>query len=491
MISLRQRLTRNLLPTLCGLLVLGGVMGYCATRAFLVDEFDSSLRVRSRALVALVEFEQGRFQVESSEELSPDFDSLAGYDAYEFRLGNGEILARSRSLQNGDLPAKTVLEGQEEIFDLPLRGDRPGRALAVAFRPQTAETVEDGQIVHAAEPWTGAPVQLVLAQDRHELDAALGSFGRGIVLMEAVLLVLVAVIVRLGVGRGLAPISALAAEVDAIDEASLGRRLAVEGQPSELVGIRRKLNELLERLQMAFDRERRFSSGAAHELRTPIAELRALTEVALKWPAGSDPERTNDLAEAHAIACRMEDVVGALLAIARNGHAEESAAHEDVELRPLVDAAVASVRPIAEEKRLEVAIEVPGGFVVRSKRVPLQTLVRNLVENAVAYAPEGSRVRVAARAEGDLAAISVTNEDRTLAEEDLPHVFEPFWRKDDSRTDARHSGLGLAVCETLARAIDASIRVRLDPPGHVTFTIALAREPEITRSRAPRAPARS
>jgi signal transduction histidine kinase len=176
---------------------------------------------------------------------------------------------------------------------------------------------------------------------------------------------------RIGVRRGLTPLSALAAEVDAIDEASLDRRLAIEGQPTELVGIRRKLNELLERLQMAFDRERRFSSGAAHELRTPIAELRALTEVALKWPAGPDPERTKDLSEAHAIACRMEEVVGALLAIARDGHVDELSAREDLEVRPIVEAAVASAAAIAEVKRVDVAIDVPAGLVVRSKRVPL------------------------------------------------------------------------------------------------------------------------
>jgi hypothetical protein len=351
--------------------------------------------------------------------------------------------------------------------------------------------VEDGQIVHAAEPWTGAPVQLVLAQDRHELDAALGSFGRGIVLMEAVLLVLVAVIVRLGVGRGLAPISALAAEVDAIDEASLGRRLAVEGQPSELVGIRRKLNELLERLQMAFDRERRFSSGAAHELRTPIAELRALTEVALKWPAGSDPERTNDLAEAHAIACRMEDVVGALLAIARNGHAEESAAHEDVELRPLVDAAVASVRPIAEEKRLE-----------SRSRCPADSSSARSASRCRPWSGTSWRTRSPTRRRGAgcaspraRKATSPRSPSRTRTGRSPRRTSRTSSSRSGARTTRGRTrgtaGSALAVCETLARAIDASIRVRLDPPGHVTFTIALAREPEITRSRAPRAPARS
>lgn len=491
MISLRRRLTRSLLVTLSALMLAGGVVAYCATRAFLIAEFDSSLRVRAGSVVALVEFEQGRFQFESSDELAADFDSPAGYGAYEIRLASGDVLARSRSLQQGDLPARAVPEGGEEIFDLPLRGDHPGRAIAIAFRPEAAEVVEGGQIVHAQEPWTDPPLQLVLAQDRQDLDAALGSFGRGIALTEVVLLVLVAVLVRIGVRRGLTPLSALAAEVDAIDEASLDRRLAIEGQPTELVGVRRKLNELLERLQMAFDRERRFSSGAAHELRTPIAELRALTEVALKWPAGPDHERTKDLSEAHAIACRMEEVVGALLAIARDGHVEERSAREDLEVRPIVEAAVASAAAIAEVKRVEVAIDVPAGLLVRSKRVPLQTLLRNLVENAFEYAPPSSRVLVSARADGSFALISVTNEDATLAEADLSHVFEPFWRKDDSRTDARHSGLGLAVCETLARAIDASIRVALDPPGHVTFTLALAREPEITRSRASRAPARS
>lgn len=476
MSSIRRRLTRSLLLTLLAVMLAGGAVGYYSTRAFLRAEFDSSLRVRARSLVALVEYEQGRFEFEIPDELLADFDSASAKDAFEIWLGTGEVLERSASLGERDLELRDVPQDDEEIYDLELPGGRPGRALAVAFQPRASEEVHEGQIVHSTEPWTGPPLRMVLALDRGGLDAAVGSFARGILLMEAVVLVAVLVLVRAGIRRGLSPLDAMAAEVDAIDEATLDRRLGLEGQPTELAGVRRKLNELLERLQMAFDRERRFSSGAAHELRTPIAELRALTEVALKWPEGrSEAERTKDLSEAHAIACQMEEVVGALLAIARSGRGEGGPARDGLPLAPLVASALERSASIAADRQIEMRVDVPDGLAVRASRAPLAALVRNLAENAVEYAPPGTCVRVSARTEGETSVIDVTNEDASLTPSDLPRLFEPFWRKDESRTDSRHSGLGLAVCETLARAIEATLSVRLEPPGHVTFTLAVPR----------------
>jgi len=472
MSSIRRRLTQSLLLTLVALILGAGVAAYFSARAFLLAEFDSNLRVRARSLVALVEREQGRLEFEFSDDLLSDFDSAAGQDAFEIWLESGEVLTRSHSLQGGDLPRNPVAEGAEAIYDLDLPGNRTARAISVAFQPRASEEIQEG--VHSVAQSTGPALQMIVALDRHKLDAAVGSFARGIVLMEGVLLAAVFVLVRAGIRHGLSPLDELAVEVDSIDDASLDRRLRVEGQPTEVRGVRRKLNELLERLQMAFDRERRFSSAAAHELRTPISELRAMTEVALKWPGErSDAERTKDLTETHAIACEMEGLVDALLAIARNGRDEAGAVREAFLIGPILDSARDAIAGQASSRRIEVSIDVPEGTSVHASRVPLQALIRNLAENAIEYAPPRSHVRFSARVEGSRVLIEFTNEDSTLTEADLPHLFEPFWRKDESRTGSRHSGLGLSVCETLARAIEASLAVRLQPPGHVTFTIVV------------------
>ena len=477
MTTIRSRLTRRLLPALVAVLLVGGALAIASTRAFLLAEFDETLRVRAQSLIALVEYEQGELDVEVSEELGSSFDLPAGRDAFQVWLPSGEVLTRSPSLGTSDLPRHPVAEDGQEIYDLERGGGRSARALAVAFRPRSSEEVVDGRIVHVDAPGTGPPLQLVVALDRRDLDSALGSFARGIVVTGAVLLIAVLVTVATGLRRGLAPLTDLAAEVQTIDASTLDRRLALAGQPDELAGIRAKLNELLERLEAAFDRERRFSSGAAHELRTPIAELRVLTEVALKWPEGrTEAESTRDLREAHAIACQMEDLVGALLAIARNGRSAAGTDLEPIELAPLVASALAGVASSAASRSLRIASEVPAGIVVRSSRPALMALLRNLAANAVEHAPAGTRVDVSVRADDGAAEVRFTNEDATLTESDLPRLFEPFWRKDESRTDSRHSGLGLAVGETLARSIGATLAARLEPPGHVTFTLTVERK---------------
>src|ERR1700683_4484395 len=119
----------------------------------------------------------------------------------------------------------------------------------------------------------------------------------------------------LAVRRGLRPLRQLGTEADGIDAGSLDHRFSREELPRELVPIAQQFNSLLERIDEAFVRERRFTSDAAHELRTPIAELRRLAEVALKWPDRSEAERNyRDVWE---VAEHMESLVATLLAIAR------------------------------------------------------------------------------------------------------------------------------------------------------------------------------
>ena len=215
--------------------------------------------------------------------------------------------------------------------------------------------------------------------------------------------------------------------------------------PAELRPIAERLNDLLARLDEAFQRERRVTADIAHELRTPIAELRALAEVGLKWPEEAAFQ------DAFQIAQRMETLVTGLLALARHESGKQPVGREPVALANLVDKVWQPIAERARGRQLDVAIEVTGDW--QTDPILLRLIVGNLLANAVEYAPNRGKIRVV----GNDSLLEISNSTDDLTREDLPHLFERFWRKDVSRTDAGHSGLGL----TLARAATAALGLEL------------------------------
>jgi two-component system sensor histidine kinase QseC len=246
-----------------------------------------------------------------------------------------------------------------------------------------------------------------------------------------------------------------------IDASTLRTRFPADDIPAELVPICARLNELLARLEASFDRERRFSADVAHELRTPIAELRSLAEVALKWPPGPDESREN-FEEARAIARRMESLVIALQAIARSESGGTVAASALIRLPGFIERIWTGFSSQATQRRLRVEFDLPAGARVVSDPVLLESLLANLFANAVEYTPPEGSLSVAVRPgrDGQLT-ITIANDTNDLRAEDLPRLFDRFWRKDRSRTDTRHSGLGLSLVRAIAGTLGASVSAEL------------------------------
>ena len=160
--------------------------------------------------------------------------------------------------------------------------------------------------------------------------------------------------------------------------------------PVELRPICVRLNELLARLDQAFERERRFSGDVAHELRTPIAELRSLSEVALKWPAG-DPATTAAFQDALAVARQMECIVTSLLAITRCEAGKQTVVYDWVEVEPLIRELWQFQAENAVRKNLTTVVEIAPGSRLQTDPAMLGSILNNLLSNAVEYtAPDGS-----------------------------------------------------------------------------------------------------
>ena len=221
-------------------------------------------------------------------------------------------------------------------------------------------------------------------------------------------------------------------------------------------------------MQAAFVRERQFSDDLAHEFRTPIAELRALAEVSLKWPSNGNQENDQEVL---AIALQMEGMINRLLVIARGGHGRNSAEMQTVDLAGLITTIWKPLEPSATRRSLSSRFEIPSKLEIRSDPVLLRSILVNLLDNAVDHAAPGGTVRIRATVENNRFTVDITNPVLGLESADLPRLFERFWRKDPARSGNNHSGLGLPLARAFAACIDCTLAASLGNERLLTLTL--------------------
>lgn len=456
--SIRHRLKLPLLLGLGGLILTGAAILYPAVRHIVVGEFDYALLAKIRTLTSLPGMDRQGLSLNFTERDLPEFQVGPEAEYFEIWLADGSVLARSASLGQGDLSAPRGPAVRPQFWNLVLPDGRPGRAVRIGLLSESEGT-------------GGTPdFTMALARSRAHLDRIMGGLLAGLALGGGVLMLAVAWLVQRSVRLGLRPVEDLAAQVCTVDAESLATRFPADELPLELRPISEQLNQLLDRLGGAFERERRFSANAAHELFTPVAELRALAEVELQSGGTAVAPLARDTLD---IAQKMQCLVQTLLALTR-GHPQSPHAREQpvaVHVTRLIEEVSASFAGRAGEKNVQWRFSLAPDICVKSDQAMFRSMIVNLAENALDYTPPGGEVagRLAATANGFIFTLANTTENLTGA--DLPHLFEPLWRKDRARTDRGHAGLGLALVKTMAAGLGIEVRAELIRQGLLQMTL--------------------
>jgi heavy metal sensor kinase len=273
--------------------------------------------------------------------------------------------------------------------------------------------------------------------------------------------------------RALSPIAAISAAAARISTGDLAQRIQTADTSSELGNLARVLNDTFARLQASFERQARFTADASHELRTPVSVVLTQTQSALarERPAA---EYRESLAACQRAAQRMRRLTESLLTLARLDSGEATATRERCDLDRLARDAAELLRPIAEEQKVTLEVEsVPTHCEGNAEQ--LGQVVTNLVSNAICYNHPGGSVRVKVAAEPGAAILTVTDTGQGIAPEDLPHVFERFYRADNSRNRRAGggAGLGLAICKAIADAHHAALQVTSAQGQGSTFALRI------------------
>ncbi|MYY09654.1 HAMP domain-containing protein [Streptomyces sp. SID4919] len=276
-------------------------------------------------------------------------------------------------------------------------------------------------------------------------------------------------------GRFLAPLRAITATARAISAGNLHQRLDLGEPADELTELGGILDDLFARLQASFDAHRHFVANASHELRTPLAGLRTLLEVALADPDADAGTLRSACEDALALGGHQERLVQALLALATS---ERGVTRRDcLDLAHIARRVLTSRLDRATEKGIDLAEDLTPAVTTGDPRL-VESLIANLVENAIRHNHPDGHVRITTRTSGTGAALTITNSGPVVPGDQLERLFQPFQRLVPDR-DSRHDGygLGLAIVNAVTRAHHATLTTSAPPEGGLAITVRFAHPP--------------
>lgn len=468
--SIRRELTRRVITRVLPLIILGSVLSYVLVRAAVYREFDNALRHEMQVLSTAAERIGDGMDFDFAPELAPGGPIESGLDyCFDARLSDGSLLRQTPMLKGATLDMQGTRVGVMAVGPVVLPNGRVGRGCEYTFEPRKVEAAAHaGAVVRPLAP--PGPVRIVIAASTSDLERPLAALALTELLVGTGVLCATVLALLSSVRRGLAPLSELAQEVTAIQPANLSARVTETGRPNELRPIASRLNALLARLEAAFTREKRFASNAAHELRTPVAEVRAIAEVG----AGAQPEEMRRaLREIASVASEMQGTISTLLTIARAGSGLLSVSASQVDLGTYLSELCTRRQAGPLAPRLECLVE--PGLLIETDLAAIASVLGNLLDNALAYTPAHGRVKVCAAATPLGAEVCVRNHVTDLSEADLTNIFEPFWRKRGTPVAGSHSGLGLSLVRALCGVLNAQIRAELLPGPELALYLALPR----------------
>jgi heavy metal sensor kinase len=325
----------------------------------------------------------------------------------------------------------------------------------------------------------GHAYTVVIAQSLHEQDETLGQARRAFYIAVPLALIFASLGGYFLARKSLAPVVAMGTRAARIGAANLGERLPVSNERSELGRLAQIFNELLARLDLSFEQQRRFMADASHELRTPVAIVCGESEVALSQTLRSAEEYRESLAILHDEGRRLTRIVEDLFLLARADAGQYRPSFTPFYLDETVGECVRAVRSLATQRGLELHYQpAEDELLFRGDEGLIRRMVLNLLDNAIKYTPRGGQVRVELEHTESNYRISITDTGAGISPEAQPHIFERFYRADKMRsrngeTDGSGAGLGLAIALWVAEMHGGRIALVGSDKSGTAFAVAL------------------
>jgi heavy metal sensor kinase len=468
--------------TMLGVVLAGfSVTLYLLARTHLYRQADERLDAAMNTLVAAVEIGPDGVEWEPAERhlnlsqgsfgeqivWSVTDDKGRQVDRSEPPAGD-DLFSKAFAGQAGDGPATEEINWRAERWKFSRQWVRP----IPSMQPRA-----EAQVGQANEPTKYPALAITAGMSLEPVAAVLRQLVTALVVLSLATWLITLFSGRVVARWALRPVDSMASAAQTMDADDLGQRLPSSSTGDELEKLAGAFNGLLDRLQESFERQRRFTGDASHQLRTPLAAMLGQLEVALRRPRPPE-EYERVLTAVHGQAVHLRQIVEALLFLARADAEARLSQTGRIDLaawlRPHMENC--DGQPRAADLRLDAPSDQP--LVVDAQEPLLCQLVDILIENAAKYSLPGSPIAVRLVRDKSSACLSVEDRGSGIAAEDLAHVFEPFYRAANARRQGiGGSGLGLAIAERIASALGGRISVTSELGQGSCFTLHLPLAP--------------
>lgn len=449
---------------------------YLSVKQNMYQELDNSVEQTAALLENQVELENGAITFEWQEGLGTN-PALSEGGIFQFWKEGTDETTRSPALGTLNLMKFCGTDELPQRRNINLPSGNRARAIGLRIHPfvipEEVERMKNRG--HLIDPRSISYV-LVVARDSEHIHRTLKWLQ--LVLAGGSLLTLIAgfLLIDRGIRVSLQPINDLTRQVKNRAEHQLDSALDVPGEtPAELVGLTENLDTLLARVALIRERERDFIRHAAHELRTPIAGLRATTELALSQDRTPGEYRTH-LATCQSTSVELGNLIGRLTALARIGQTVEPEAVETFDIIEKMHTCLHPFRRLFHERGLLLECET-GDAKTRVTGDPslARIIFNNLFDNALSYTKAGGTVRIEARETADVLELRIANPTETPPGKP-EQWFEPLFRKNPSREDAgTHLGIGLTLSRNAANAMGWKLHAEAPGGNQIEFVLGIPR----------------
>ena len=452
---------------------------YLLVHHSLYREMDQSITQTAALLANQVELENGNVTFEWQEGLGSN-DALILEGLFQFWDDRTGRTTRSPALQSQNLPKFQGTNGSPLVKTITLPNGDHARAVGLEVHPfilpeelermrKNGEVIDPKTLPHTlVVAGNIEPMQRTLAQLRYMLlSGALLTLALGFTLVDHVIRI------------SLRPIDELTRQMHERAEHQLDSALTLPGAlPQELTGLAKNFDSLLARVATTRQRERDFIQHAAHELRTPIAGLRATAELALSQPRDA-ASYAGYLTTCRKTAEELGELVKRLSALARVGRSSDSLVNLEV-LSPLqlIDGCLPPFRIVTENRGIRIVIEPSDpGLRFTGDSTLSRIILNNLLDNAACYTPDNGEIRIRCKRSGNRVQITVSNPAENLTE-DPERLFEPLFRRETPTHDpGAHLGIGLTLSLDAANSMGGTLKARKTNDGWIEFVFGLPSAP--------------
>lgn len=374
---------------------------------------------------------------------------------------NGEVLTTS------DMSAWGSVDWADVIVEL--------KATEINHIFQTVTLAEDDGTARVISAVIGQDTILQIGESLEEADEYLGIFLNLFSILTGVLIIASAFIGWYLARRALTDMADVTRTAEDISRGEYDRRVEVKGQFKEIDRLGMTFNHMLDRIQILLRSMKEINDNIAHDLRSPLARIRGIAEMTLtddKSMSDYKEMAINTIEECDSLI----EMINTMLDITEAEAGVNGAKVTEFDLVVLITDACELFRPVADEKKLDLAVNLPESILFWGDIKKMQRIVTNILENAIKYTPEQGTVTVSAMAQNGKVQIVVKDSGIGISEKDLPHIFERFYRCDRSRTQGG-VGLGLSLAKAFVKSMNGKIEVSSTMSMGSIFTVSFAQQP--------------